>query len=281
MNIDIPKNNNECDLIYKNAGEKSLSLAFLPPINNVYKKAPVYFIISGGGWQTMNNRGMIQFSKTSVDILRNNGFAVVSPEYRVTTQQNVGIIDCIEDCFDAIRYVAHWADILGIDNSKIALSGHSAGGHLALMLAYAPGHLFKSEHSLECEYKVSAVAPMSPPTVLFDGEYPETHLLDNMDDRFKPKNTHEFRKMASPVTYVAKDVPPTLLIAGTSDRLVFCNSSQILYDKLTQCGAQNCQLLLSGYGGHCFEKVDNQFEPTVSMGEVQQKISEFILKYGR
>ena len=43
----------------------------------------------------------------------------------------------ISDAMDAGRYLAHFANELGIDARRIVTSGHSAGGHLALMMALA------------------------------------------------------------------------------------------------------------------------------------------------
>lgn len=71
--MDIPKGNKQADLIYKTTPQRTLMLTFLPPLTKKYEKAPVYFIIPGGGWHTEERQSMIDFSERSVEALRNEG----------------------------------------------------------------------------------------------------------------------------------------------------------------------------------------------------------------
>ena len=150
------------------------------------------------------------------------------------------------------------------------------GGHLALMVAYAPEELFSSDYEFCDKFSAKVVAPMSPPTILYDGL---THNLDNeLNKAFSDCDSKEERKKTSPITYVSKSCPPTLLCAGTSDYLVFANSSERLFEKLTECNI-SCELRLSIGGGHCFEKIHSTIEPSINMEEMQNSITDFILQY--
>ena len=95
---DTPKGSINADLVYKEVGERKISLTFFPPAKKKYKKAPVYFIISGGGWHTESRESMLDFSKKSEDILRENGYAVVSPDYRVYAEEGITMEEIISDC---------------------------------------------------------------------------------------------------------------------------------------------------------------------------------------
>lgn len=272
--MNIPKNNNQADLVYKNTPQRDLMLTFLPPIIKKYEKAPVYFIIPGGGWHMEVRQDMINFSNVSVEALRNKGFAVVSPDYRIC-KEGVVMSDIISDCFDAAKYIAHFADELEIDKEKFVLSGHSAGAHLALMLSYAPQDLFFDNYEFSDEFKVVASAPLSPPTILYNNS---THNLRDMVDVFKDCYTKEEMEKTSPITYVTKDCPPTLLCAGTSDYLVFAKSSELMYKKLKECNVP-CELKLSVGGGHCFEQMHDGLEPSISPEKMQDYVTDFVLKY--
>lgn len=272
--MDIPKNNKQAELVYKNTPQRDLMLTFLPPLVKKYEKAPVYFIIPGGGWHMEVRQDMINFSNISVSTLRNKGFAVVSPDYRVCGE-GVVMHEIIEDCFDAARYIAHFSDELEIDKEKFILSGHSAGAHLALMLSYAPQDLFCDDYEFSDEFKVVASAPLSPPTILYDNS---THNLRDIVNVFKGCHTKEEMKKTSPITYIKKNCPPTLLCAGTSDYLVFAKSSELMYDKLKECNVP-CELKLSVGGGHCFEKMHDEIEPSISSEKMQEYVTEFVLKY--
>lgn len=271
--IDIPNGNNAADLVYKITPRRNLMLTFLPPLKEKFDKAPVYFLIPGGGWHVETRQSMIDFSLSSVETLRNEGFAVVSIDYRVY-KDGVVMREIITDCFDAARYIAHFADTLNVDKHAFITSGHSAGAHLALMLAYAPQKEFQGDYPFSDTFGVKLTAVMSPPTALHDNN---TNSLRDLDELFigEPKGEKE---RTSPISYVIEDCPPTLLSAGTSDYLVFANSSEQLYKKLSNCGVE-CKLLLSIGGGHCFEQIHSAIPPTLSMEDVQNEIVNFVLKH--
>ncbi|MGN1081520.1 MAG: hypothetical protein ACI4QV_05465 [Acutalibacteraceae bacterium] len=69
MKTDIPKNGEAAELIYKTVGERKIELTFLPPICNIYEKAPVYFVIAGGGWHTEARASMLGHSRISIELL--------------------------------------------------------------------------------------------------------------------------------------------------------------------------------------------------------------------
>ena len=111
MEVNTPKDNNEQALIYKSVKNKDIALTFLPPLNAIYEYAPVYFIIPGGGWHNETRESMLDFSTSSVLQLRKNGFAAAAIDYRVSKEVGIGIEEIISDCFDAARYISHFARI--------------------------------------------------------------------------------------------------------------------------------------------------------------------------
>ena len=58
------------DYLYKNINGREIYLTFLEPIKNIYEKAPVYFLIPGGGWHYATRQSMIECSDISVKQLR-------------------------------------------------------------------------------------------------------------------------------------------------------------------------------------------------------------------
>ncbi len=274
MGFDIPVNNDEQILIYKTAGSRKIALTFLPPVNSVYEYAPVYIIIPGGGWHTESRDDMLDFSKVSVQILRESGFAAVSIDYRVSDEDGIAMEEIISDCFDAARYISHFREVLKIDSDKFVVSGHSAGGHLCLMLAYAPHDMFTKDSVLCDEFSVVSAAPISAPTILYNTD-PEPTIGINIDGAFKGCDTDTMRKKTSPYNYVSPKAPATILCTGTSDRVVYSNSSELLYKRLIENNAVS-KLVLSVGGGHCFEQMHDGIVPSPSRDEIQEIIAEFI-----
>lgn len=272
--MDIPQNAYQSDLVYKNTPQRDLQLTFLPPLDEKCKNAPVYFLITGGGWYVEKRHDVMVFLSTAIEGLRQNGFAVVSIDYRVYTE-GVSIREIITDCFDAARYIAHFADVLKIDKQNFYLSGHSAGAHLALMVSYAPQDMFLGEYEFRDIFTVKAVAAISPPTILYDKT---THNLGKLSELFPLIDTQEEREHTSPISYVSNNCPPTLLCAGTSDWVVFSNSSEKLYEKLKE-NKVYCKLMLSVCGGHMLEQVHKTIEPSITVEEMQKNIIDFALEH--
>jgi acetyl esterase len=84
----------------------------------------------GGGW-------MIGSLDTHNDACRllaaESGVAVLSVGYRLAPEHRYPA--AAEDCYDALVWAAAHADALGIDASRLATAGDSAGGNLAAVVA--------------------------------------------------------------------------------------------------------------------------------------------------
>lgn len=264
-------NDGQTDYVYKVTPQRDLQLTFVPPNKAVYDKAPLYFVLPGGGWYVEERLGMMNYAKVSVGALLDKGFAVVAADYRVTPE-GVFVADIIEDCLDALRYCAHHADEWGIDRNKFFISGHSAGAHLALMTGMIKD-AFRSENSYTDDYTVCGIAPMSPITDLADDgamRFDHGYLFADPTDESE-------KARVSPITYACASTPDTLLIAGTSDYHVLPRHSEKLFDKLTEQGA-NTRLMYSIAGGHGFEAMHYGVEPQPGMEGVQEEIVKFILE---
>ncbi len=270
--MDILDNNPHTHYVYKNTPQRDLQLTCVQPANKVYDKAPLYFVLPGGGWYVEERLGMLNYARVSVNALLAAGFIVVTTDYRVTPE-GVFLDDIVTDCFDALRFVVHHADEWGIDRDRIFISGHSAGAHLALMIGMSKGDAFRTPDSYKDPYTVRGIAPMSPITDLTD----EDAMRFNHGYLFPDPQNEQERLRVSPITYADADTPDTLLCAGTSDYHVLPRHSEKLFDKLVAAGA-NTRLLYSIAGGHGFEPMHYGVEPVPGMPGVQEEITKFILE---
>jgi acetyl esterase len=91
---------------------------------------PVVLNFHGGGW-TSGDPQQSQWWCSSV--AAEAGVVVVSVDYRLAPEHVFPV--AAEDCYGATVWVAEHADELGVDASRLAVMGDSAGGNLAAVVA--------------------------------------------------------------------------------------------------------------------------------------------------
>lgn len=276
MLISMPENNYNQELIFKFVDGSPLYLTFLPPTKFVGEKAPVLVVISGGGWQVQSREAILGMYSIAVEQLRRVGVCVVSIDYRVTSLfPNVTIAEEVADVLDGISYLCTHAQTLGIDPDRIILTGHSAGGHIALLMAYASRNLFPTEYS-DPDISYVGCIPFSAPCFLYPSEpCPET-LRMNYDYIF-PGGVYndELAHRWSPNEYIAGNCPATLYIHGASDDLVPDKNSVLSYEKGLAVGA-DVTFIHPTNGGHSLEAMQEGVPVMPSYEDVQNSIATWV-----
>jgi acetyl esterase/lipase len=117
---------------------------------------PVAILVHGGCW-TIRTAGREQLRHLGAD-LAERGVAVWSVGYRRADEPGGGYPGTYLDVALAIDRVRSDAGKLDLDLRKVALVGHSAGGHLALWAA--------ARHGLPTASPLRAADPFIPSTVL-------------------------------------------------------------------------------------------------------------------
>ena len=91
---------------------------------------PIVILIHGGFWKQAF--GFDLMTPLATDLANGHGYLVWNIEYRRVGQPGGGYPGTLEDVAAAIDYVAVLAEDYPIDLDRVAVVGHSAGGHLAL-----------------------------------------------------------------------------------------------------------------------------------------------------
>ncbi|MFF2027223.1 alpha/beta hydrolase [Streptomyces sp. NPDC058171] len=106
-------------------GDQDVTIRFFTP-QNVEGPLPVLVWIHGGGFAIGTSESSDPYC---VDVVRALGLAVANVEYRLAPE--TPFPGPLNDCYAALSYVHAHADELGIDPTRIAVGGQSAGGGLA------------------------------------------------------------------------------------------------------------------------------------------------------
>ncbi|MDF2376512.1 MAG: alpha/beta hydrolase [Verrucomicrobiales bacterium] len=119
-------------LTYARYGERELQLDLYRPEKRG-EALPAIICIHGGGWFKGDRGAMKNLAQT----LAGRGYVTASISYRLSGEAKFPA--AIQDAKAAVRWLRAEAETYGIDAAKIGVTGLSAGGHLAALLATSGG----------------------------------------------------------------------------------------------------------------------------------------------
>lgn len=224
---------------------KHLLDIYVPP--NAEGKLPLVVFVHGGGWLVNDKYADMGYMKKTVAEIVSSGFALASIDYRFATEAVFPAQ--IQDCNRAVSFLVDNAEKLGLDTSRIAVIGFSAGGHLASLLGLSKNNNIESFFmpGTNRSFTIKGVVDFYGPAelILFprndDVKSPESQLIGAT-----PLSRPDLARAAGPVTYVDKNDPPFLIIHGEKDDLVSVKHSQLLSSWLTVAGVQNELIIVKG-----------------------------------
>jgi acetyl esterase/lipase len=180
---------------------------------------PVIIFWYGGGW-TEGRKGLYRFVGATLARL---GYVVILPDYRVYPE--VRFPGFLEDAARAVAWVEMHAGEYGGDGHRIVLMGHSAGAHMAAMLALNHSYLRQAGADT---HDIIGLIGLSGPYALA----PNTKILNTIFSA--PYSTRDWQV----IPYAGADAPPTLLLHGGADQLVWPSNSEDLARALTGHGVR-------------------------------------------
>jgi acetyl esterase/lipase len=244
------------DVVFGSGGGRDLVADVYTP-EGIETPAPAVLMLYGGGWR----RGDIKNLRQRALALAGRGFIVVASEYRLSGESRWPAH--IHDAKAAIRWLHANAQDLGVDPTRIAAVGFSAGAHLALLAAGTPGRAeFAGEGGNAGASEELAAAAVFYAPVRF--QMPGTKVSGGspIEALAGDDATEAEAIAAAPLEYVTPDFPPTLLLSGTFDKVVPVSASMRMYEALTAAGVTTDLRL---YGGlpHGFDRLPGHLEATL------------------
>ncbi len=219
-----------------------LALDFYPVSRADGRPVPCIVMLHGGGWDGGDRAQLGHFNHR----LARMGYAVAAISYRLAPVNRWPAQG--EDTLAALAWLKGAAGQLGIDPGKFVLMGRSAGGQIATAVGYAGDPAvrgviaFYAPHDMRFAWSVSR----------------EDDALNslNLMRQFlggPPEGREEIYDTASGQLRVSpQTTPPTLLVHGTLDGLVWVRHSQRLAARLREAGIAHLFLELP-WGVHACE----------------------------
>lgn len=199
------------------------------------KTRPAVVCIHGGGWRG----GRREHYAGLIQELARQGYVAATVSYRLT--QKAPWPAQLDDVRDAVRWLREHAKKYSIDPERIGAMGHSAGGHLSLMLGLLPdGH--EGEDT-----RVQAVVNYFGPTAMDIDEFEESseRLIEGLAGGTRKEKPKVYAAI-SPRTYVGRSDAPVLTFHGSADRIVPVHQARVLHEALARAQVPNRLEILEG-----------------------------------
>ena len=217
---------------YKKVDGKDLTADFYP--SSLKIKSPLVVVIHGGSWQGGDSKQLPELNS----YLAEKGFNVAAINYRLAPAYKAP--SPVEDTRDVLNYFLSRSAELNIDSNNIVLLGRSAGAQIALNAAYD----FKLPNIK------GVVSYYGPADMVWGGQIKVSKLVLNtyliygnyFGGTYK-QVPHKFVESSALVS-AHKFSPPTLLIHGNIDPLVFYLHAVHLQKKLNELKVPNYFLQL-------------------------------------
>lgn len=242
------------DIDYASTGNSRHRLDLFLPSTPLSSKLPVIVLIHGGGWAYGDKT---DGAERLIPMVRSGHYAAASIRYRFSDEATWPAQ--LHDAKAAIRWIRANATTFGIAPDRIGVWGHSAGGHLALMLGVTgdvPALEGDLGRNLAVSSEITAVANHYGVADLLEMTRQRTTLDRRKADAPEARliggallENQEKAKAASPITYISRADAPVISIHGTADHVVHHDQSVLLHEALTSAGVPSYLISVKG-GDH-------------------------------
>ncbi|WP_286762947.1 alpha/beta fold hydrolase, partial [Rhodopirellula sp. UBA1907] len=211
----IDRLHSKLDVTFARYGDRTLELDIYRPRDD-WRSLPALVCIHGGGW----SKGQKTHFRNVTQALAAKGFVTASIDYRLSGEAPFPAH--IHDCKAAVRFLRANASDFGIDPEKIGAIGHSAGGHLAALLAMSAGvqELEGKGGNAEVSSAIQAAISMGGQTDFLSERNREISSQKEIWQQFLGGSQAEkpqAYRIASPLVHVDQTDPPCWIITGEND----------------------------------------------------------------
>lgn len=208
----------------KNTRRQTLDL-YMPA--KAAEKPPLVVFIHGGFWTLSDDEYRI--GTAFAEALRPSGVAVALVRYRLAPAA-VHPVQA-QDVATAVSYLLRSAEKYGYDSKRIFLAGHSAGAHLAGLVALDAKYLAAERvdsHALAGVIAFSGIYDLTPNSdTLVEQKIAVTQAFGTDPARLRE---------GSPVAHARADAPPFLLFAAEQDFPNYLRDARRFNEALTASG---------------------------------------------
>ncbi len=236
------------DLVYGEAQRNILDI-YVPDsaYDNEYNGVILY--IHGGSWTSGNKEDMAQ---KCVRFAR-KGYITATMNYTLVSQDaefKATALTMCDEIGKAIDKIKVFSTEKGLNITKLAVSGYSAGAHLSMLYGFSRA----DESSIELVFTANQVGPSDFHTevwgntgISLTSSLSGTQITQEMIDSGEAE---QYIQLISPTAYVTKDTVPSILAYGGTDMIVPSGNAERIHKAFDDAGATHYYILypLSNHG---------------------------------
>jgi acetyl esterase len=198
-------------------GVKLALHAFFPKDHTAADKRATVVFFFGGGWMGGSPNQFYGMAK----YFASRGMVAISAQYRTQRSHNVEPKVAVQDAREALRYIRQHAVELGVDPTKLAVGGGSAGGHVAAATLMCP----KLDISPD-----NATNTLPNALILFNP------VFDNGPGGYGHERVTDYWQDISPMHNIKSGFGPSISFFGDSDKHVPIATIKKFEEKMHSAG---------------------------------------------
>ena len=221
------------DVPYTEAGKRGHLDIYLPAGEDAIKDAPVLLQVHGGAWTVGAKEHQ---ARPLMNHMAARGWVCVAINYRLAPRDAWPAH--IVDVKRAIAWVREHIADYGGDPDYLAITGGSAGGHLAALAALTPGDPAFQPGFEDADTSVRAAVPFYG-VYDFAGSTGLTNAIGMRDAFLGPRvmqttwtDSPDVYEAASPILRITPDAPDFFVIHGDVDSLVAVDQARLFVAEL-------------------------------------------------
>ena len=223
---------------------RRLRLHLVRPVGTGHERLPAFVFVHGGGWvlgDYPTHRRLVR------DLVAESGCAAVFVDYTLSPEAHFP--QAVEEVYAAVKWVAGNGREIGVDGSRLALAGNSAGGNMSLAAALvAKDHGGPQLRTLVLMWPVTDAGYDWESYVEYGRQrFLTAPLMEWMFDRYVCDPAQRGSDLMSPVRTSAerlRGLPPTLIAVAEND--ILRDEGEAMGRRLDEAGVEVTTVRFNG-----------------------------------
>lgn len=223
---------------------RRLRLQLVRPVGTGHERLPAFVFVHGGGWvlgDYPTHRRLVR------DLVAESGCAAVFVDYTLSPEAHFP--QAVEEVYAAVKWVTGNGREIGVDGSRLALAGNSAGGNMSLAAALvAKDHGGPQLRTLVLMWPVTDAGYDWESYVEYGRQrFLTAPLMEWMFDRYVCDPAQRGSDLMSPVRASAerlRGLPPTLIAVAEND--ILRDEGEAMGRRLDEAGVEVTTVRFNG-----------------------------------